>query len=140
MLAIWTHNAEAHGVRGPHQPPAESALAASRDILKQCSDLLPLQVGDVLAPLAIGIGIETGLATIGSFGLARRRTHLVMGRAITAAARLQEMTAELAHPILVGEGSAALIGAQHLESQGVFLLEGLKVPCHIYALPLRDCA
>ena len=140
VLAIWTHSTEAHGVRNPHQPPAESALAASRDILKQCSDLLPLQVGDVLAPLAIGIGIETGLATIGSFGLARRRTHLVMGRAITAAARLQEMTAELAHPILVGEGSAALIGAQHLESQGVFLLEGLKVPCHIYALPLRDCA
>ena len=52
---------------------------------------------------------------------------------------LQEMTIELAHPILLGEGIAASVGGQNLVSQGVFLLEGLKTPSHIYAYPLRDC-
>jgi len=76
---------------------------------------------------------------VGSFGLARRRTHLALGHPVTAAARLQEMTAELAHPILVGEGMAASLGNHRLVSQGMFLLEGLKNPSHIYAYPLREC-
>ena len=134
VLAIWTHTPDTPAA------PAECAFAAAREILKESHAILPQNLAEALAPLAVGIGIETGLATVGSFGLARRRTHLAIGRTITAAARLQEMTAELAHPILIGEGSAALIGIHCLESQGVFLLEGLKIPCHIYACPLRDCS
>ena len=72
----------------------------------------------------------------GSFGLASRRTHMVMGRTVTIASRLVGMTAELAHPILVGEGLAAQVGANELQSMGTFLLEGLRVPHHIYAHPL----
>lgn len=134
VLAIWPQTADAPA------EPAVSALAAARAILQESHAILPQNLTATLAPLAVGIGIETGLATVGSFGLARRRTHLAMGRTITAAARLQEMTAELAHPILLGEGAAAQIGTHRLESQGVFLLEGLKIPCHVYACPLRDCA
>lgn len=134
VLATW--GAPVAGNGGRH---AESALAAALDLLRQSRDILPQDLPDGLAPLAIGIGLETGLATVGSFGLARRRTHLAMGRTVTAAARLQEMTAELAHPILLGEGIAAILGPHRLESQGVFLLEGLKIPCHIYAWPLREC-
>ena len=46
-------------------------------------------------------------AMVGSFGLASRRAHMVMGRTVTIASRLAEMTADLAHPILLGEGMAA---------------------------------
>lgn len=134
VLATWGVPAAGNG--GRH---AENALAAALDILRQSRDILPQELPDDLAPLAVGLGLETGLATVGSFGLARRRTHLAMGRTVTAAARLQEMTAELAHPILLGEGIAAILGPHRLESQGVFLLEGLKIPCHIYAWPLREC-
>ena len=88
---------------------------------------------------------------VGSFGLASRRTHTVMGRTITIASRLVDLTVDLAHPILVGEGMAAQLGGQfsvgkragggpaetqHLQSMGTFLLEGLRVPHHIYAVPL----
>lgn len=134
VLAIWNESS----VPG-ELPPPEKALAATLDILTEGRAILPAPQPDEPAPLALGIGVETGLATVGSFGLARRRTHLALGRTVTAAIRLQEMTAELAHPILIGEGMAAAIGTHRLESQGIFLLEGLKTPCHIYAYPLRDC-
>ena len=131
VLAVW-------GSDRP-TPQAESALQAALEILKASRELLPEPPDDELAPLALGIGLETGVAIVGSFGLARRRTHLAIGRTVTTAARLQEMTTELAHPILVGEGLAASLGTHPLESQGIFLLDGLKTPCHIYAYPLRDC-
>ena len=72
----------------------------------------------------------------GSVGLASRRTHMVLGRTVTIASRLVGMTADLAHPILVGEGLAAQTGAAHLQSMGTFLLDGMRVPHHVYAYPL----
>ncbi len=93
-----------------------------------------------LEPLSLGLGVETGPATVGSFGLASRRTHMVMGRTVTIASRLVTMTADLAHPILVGEGLAAQVGGAGLQSMGTFLLDGMRVPHHIYAHPLDATA
>lgn len=131
VLAVWGSN----GVG----PAPEKALGAAIAILKESRTLLPPMGEDDIAPMELGIGLETGQAMVGSFGLARRRTHLAIGHPVTAAARLQEMTAELAHPILIGEGMAASLGNHRLVSQGMFLLEGLKNPSHIYAYPLREC-
>ena len=41
------------------------------------------------------------------------------------------------NPILVGEGLAAQVGGAELESLGTFLLEGMRVPHHVYACPTR---
>ena len=131
VLALWGNN----GL--PNNP--ERALEAALAMLASSRELLPPPQPDDLAPLELGIGLETGIAIVGSFGLARRRTHLAIGHTVTTAARLQDMTGELAHPILIGEGMAACLSDQALESQGMFLLDGLKAPCHIYAYPLRKC-
>ena len=131
VLAVWGSGAD-------DADPAR-ALSAARAILQDSYQLLPAPDADHQPALALGIGLETGPATVGSFGLARRRTHLAIGHPVTAAARLQEMTAELAHPILIGEGMASAMGSHGLVFQGMFLLEGLQNPSHIYAYPLRDC-
>lgn len=138
ILAVWGVPGRDRGMAGGVESDAENALAAANDIVTKSSGILPQNPPDELSPLAVGIGLETGLAIVGSFGLARRRTHLALGRTVTAAARLQEMTVDLAHPILLGEGIAAVIGPHRLESQGIFLLEGLKIPCHVYAQPLQQ--
>jgi adenylate cyclase len=128
VLAVWT---------GKPAEQARRALQAAVDLLAALQDCLPDPAPAGLAPLALGIGVETGPATVGSFGPASRRTHLVMGRTVTVASRLVDMTAELAHPILVGEGMVAQLGGgARLESMGTFLLEGMRVPHHIYACPL----
>lgn len=136
ILAVW--GSEAHSTPSDTTHPAQ-ALAAAVAILHESRHTLPAPQPDELAPLVLGMALETGMATVGSFGLARRRTHLAIGHPVTMAMLLQEMTIELAHPILLGEGIAASVGGQNLVSQGVFLLEGLKTPSHIYAYPLRDC-
>lgn len=138
ILAVWRGGSEVSGTTAVGQH-AESALNAAVDLLAASREILPDPDPIQLQSLALGIGLESGPATVGSFGLARRRTHLVMGRAVTIAIRLEEMTVELAHPILIGENLAAYLGPHHLESQGVFLLDGIVSPCHIYAYPLKRC-
>lgn len=130
MLAVWSNESDRDNPR--------QALAAAVEILRESRQTLPQPAPDDMYPLVLGIGLETGLATVGSFGLARRRTHLAIGHPVNMAVVLQEMTIDLAHPILLGEGIAGSLGNQLLVSQGVFLLEGLKTPSHIYAYPLRD--
>lgn len=132
ILAIWSQSQAS-------SEPAEKALLAARELLRASRDILPDPDPDNLQSLALGIGLESGPATVGSFGSARRRTHLAMGRAVTVAVRLEKMTAELAHPILIGENLAAYLGPHQLQSQGVFLLDGIVAPCHIYAYPLKNC-
>jgi len=132
ILAIWNQSQTS-------SDPAEKALLAARELLRASRDILPDPDPDNLQSLALGIGLESGPATVGSFGSARRRTHLAMGRPVTVAVRLEKMTAELAHPILIGENLAAYLGPHQLQSQGVFLLEGIVAPCHIYAYPLKNC-
>lgn len=115
---------------------AQRALQAAINLQAAMHGVLPDPAPAGLEPLALGIGVESGPAMAGSFGLASRRTHMVLGRTVTIASRLVGMTADLAHPILVGEGLAAQTGAAHLQSMGTFLLDGMRVPHHVYAYPL----
>lgn len=128
VFAVWNSgNAPNHSLH---------ALQAAINLQVAMDDVLPDPAPAGLEPLSLGIGVETGPAMAGSFGPANRRTHMVMGRTVTIASRLVEMTADLAHPILVGEGLAGHIGGAGLESMGTFLLDGMRTPHHIYAYPL----
>jgi adenylate cyclase len=77
---------------------------------------------------------------LGSFGAAGRRVHAVLGQTITVAMRLQEMTAELAYPILVGAETATRIGVSFerqdlaLKPLGSFLLPGLRHSSKVFTL------
>jgi adenylate cyclase len=132
VIAVWFSDGSADSVAH-----SRMALTAAKALIHRVRGQLPDPAPGGLEPLALGVGLESGPAMTGSFGLARRRTHLVMGRTVTIASRLVELTAELAHPVLVGEGLAANLGGEGLESMGTFLLEGLRVPHHIYACPLN---
>ena len=141
ILAVWQTDtlAQTPASSADMHQQATSALAAALTLLERAPEFLPQLNNDpVLQPLALGIGLESGHATVGSFGPARRRTHLALGHPVTQAIRLEKMTTELAHPLLAGENLVAAIGETHLfESQGVFLLDGAVNPCRIYAYPLQ---
>lgn len=108
------------------------ALAAAHELQAQVSQLFT-RPPPGLEPLALGIGIETGSALVGSFGPARRRTHAALGETVTIASRLEALTADLAQPILLGEGAAAHLPADAVISVGSFLLEGLHSSHLVYA-------
>lgn len=114
------------------------ALAAARALLVAVEAELPEVEQYGLEPLALGMGLESGEALVGSFGLATRRAHTALGQTVTIAARLQMLTPELAQPILLGSGLAARLTPNSVVSQGFFLLEGLRHPHCVYAPALAD--
>jgi adenylate cyclase len=127
---------------GPRPCEAHSsrALAAARELWLRCSEELPNLPPQGLEPLALGVGVETGVALLGSFGPAGRRVHTVLGQPVTVALRLQELTAELAYPVLVGENAAQVIGVPFDQSDlalkplGNFLLPGLRHASKVFTL------
>jgi len=119
--------------------PAQ-ALAAARELWLRCSEELPNVPPQGLEPLGMGVGVESGMALLGSFGAAGRRVHSVLGQTITVAMRLQEMTAELAYPVLVGAETATRVGVSFdrqdlaLKPLGSFLLPGLRHSSKVFTL------
>ena len=125
ILAIWDN---ADGVT------ASRALKAAKMLQASLNDrLLPAEALRGLEPLALGVGIEQGPVLIGSIGLAHRRSYTVLGDTVSVALRIQEMTAELAQPILLGECIARQLSDARLESQGSYLLSGLRIPHTLFA-------
>ncbi len=129
LLALWdTQSADA----------ALNALNAAQKMVAEIDHIsLSANTPYGLEPLALGVGIEQGAALIGSIGPAHRRTHTLLGDTVTIALRIQEMTAELAQPILLGERAARQLDAELLQSQGSYLLQGLTIP-HVLFAPQPD--
>lgn len=127
LLAVWeSHDSQA----------AEQALQAAHTLHTAMDhSKLPELAAPGLEPLALGIGIEQGPVLIGSIGPAHRRSHMLMGDTVGITLRIQEMTMELAQPILIGECAARQLSDHQLESQGSYLLAGLTVPHVLFALP-----
>ncbi len=113
---------------------ATKALQSAKEMQEALNDtLLPQQALEELEPLALGIGIEQGPVLVGSIGPAHRRSHTLLGDTVSITLRIQEMTAELARPILVGECAARQLSGEQLESQGSYLLSGLRIPHTLFS-------
>lgn len=131
ILAVWSASSDTDD-RHPQQ-----ALAAARELVRSTRQLLasraPVAEDSPVQPLALGIGLETGVAIVGSFGPARRRAHAALGEPVSVANRIQQMTADLSMPILIGPQLAALVQPESTEPLGEYLLEGLAKHYQLFA-------
>jgi len=129
VLAVWNAYADRPG-------HAQQALQAGKALLRETRSLLARRPdpahGYLVQPLALGIGLESGLAVVGSFGPARRRSHAALGEPVSVASRLQQMTQDLSMPLLIGPEMARQLPPQSTEPLGDFLLEGLDSPYTLY--------
>jgi CHASE2 domain-containing sensor protein len=126
ILALW---------QAQDTQSANQALQAAQQLVAEI-DAVSLQAKTPygLEPLALGVSIEQGPALVGSIGPAHRRSHTLLGDTVTVTLRMQELTAELAQPILIGESAARQLDPALLQSQGSFLLDGLTIPHVLFAL------
>jgi adenylate cyclase len=130
ITAVWTATPGGQG-------HASQAVAAAREMLRVSRPLLassrPVAEDSPVQPLALGIGVESGLAIVGSYGPARRRAHAALGEPVSVANKIQQMTADLSIPVLVGPQLAASLPAEAVEPLGDYLLEGLGKHCRLFA-------
>ena len=130
LTAVWNGSS-------PCNQHAKKPLQAAEVIWKEGVAQLPKVASRKTPPLDIGIGIETGPVMVGSFGPARRRVHTVMGEAVSVAARLENLTAELGYPVLIGPKAQAQAECTEAQKIGDFLLAGMRTPRTVYALQIQ---
>ena len=130
VLAVWTAQSD-------HHEHSAAALDAAKELIRVTRGLLaarvPVSEHSLIQPLALGIGLETGVAIVGSFGPTRRRAHAALGEPVTVANRIQQMTADLSMPIVLGPHLAAQLPRDGVEPLGEYLLEGLAKHYTLFA-------
>ncbi|OWW19001.1 CHASE2 domain-containing protein [Noviherbaspirillum denitrificans] len=111
---------------------AAHALAAAQDIQRRMAALAPFCEELGLQPIKVGIGLETGLALVGNFGSAHRRTFTALGEPVILASRLEGLTTTYNEPILIGHTCAEALGAAPLRVLGTVPVRGRTQPVTLY--------
>jgi adenylate cyclase len=114
-----------------HEMSACEAALAMLGSLRALNEQHRREVGDqVIPPLRIGIGLNTGLCVVGNFGSDLHFNYSVLGDTVNLASRLEGLTKQYGVPILVGEKTAravrtrlAVLETDHLQVRGKRELE-----------------
>lgn len=130
VLAVWNAYSECADHSAQAMAAAQELLRATRHLLASSQ---PTSEHSPVQPLALGVGLESGTAIVGSFGPERRRAHAALGEPVSVASRIQQMTVDLSIPILVGPQLASRLGQGSTEALGDYLLEGLSKHYSLYA-------
>ena len=112
---------------------ARHAFLAARDIQKRIAGLDGFCRELGIAPITVGIGIESGIALVGSFGSEHRRTYTALGETVVLASRIEAMTVNYQQDILIGENCANHLRSVALQCLGQAMVRGRQRPVHIYA-------
>jgi adenylate cyclase len=95
IMAFW-----GAPVRDPGH--AGHALAAALDMLRAVEDLRAEFIREGLPPIAIGIGINSGVMNVGDMGSQYRRAYTVIGDSVNLASRLEGLTRFYGVNLVVG--------------------------------------
>lgn len=120
------------GAPAPHDDPCAAGFAAARSILERVR-----QMGQNLAaagetPIEIGIGLSCGEAIVGHIGAATRHAYTAIGDCVNVAARLESLTKELGHPMVLSHAVVERLAERdRLVALGVQPLKG-HTPHEVY--------
>jgi adenylate cyclase len=84
--------------------------------------------------IAIGIGINTGVACVGNIGAENRFNYSAVGDTVNATARIESTSKELAFDILVSETTAAMLPGFALLDAGYRRVKGKSVGVRMFLL------
>lgn len=107
-----------------------AALRMSQAVERLNAELQMEEPG--LPPLAVGVGVNTGMCVVGNIGSRWRYDYSVLGDAVNLASRLEGVTKDYAVPVVIGEGTARAIE----DAFFVFELDRIAVRGRTEATPI----
>lgn len=114
---------------------ADEALATGRDMLRALEELNTRLLVEGRERTAIGIGIHTGLAIVGSIGSPERLEFTAIGNAVNIASRIEALTKTVQRPLLLTEGTAQhLKERMELEEFPPQAVRGVEEPMRVYSI------
>ena len=113
---------------------ADEALTTGRDMLRALKELNARLLAEGREGTAIGIGIHTGMAIVGSIGSPERLEFTAIGSAVNIASRIEALTKTLKRPLLLTEGTAQhLQERRDLEEFPPQAVRGVEEPMRVYS-------
>ena len=112
----------------------QNALAASRDAQHRLATVNAQRQAEGADALSFGLGLHEGEVVFGNIGVPERVSFSVIGPTVNEVARLEGLTKELGHPVLVTESFARNISADWIRL-GQHTLRGVGEPIEVFAPP-----
>jgi adenylate cyclase len=123
------------GADVPTDIHADEAVRAAWTMLRRLKELNKELAARGEEPLSIGIGINTGMAIVGSIGWAERRDFTAIGNTVNVASRIEGLTKVVGETVLLSEETrAALQFPTMLKQLPPQWVKGVDVPLTVWAL------
>jgi adenylate cyclase len=124
------------GVGGSPVNAADAGLKAGQDMLRVLAEFNARMLAQDAAfePVAIGIGLHTGRAIVGSIGSPKRMEYTAIGNTVNVAARVESLTKALGQPLVFTQAvQEALTSPPALVELPAQTVKGVDQPLKIFA-------
>jgi adenylate cyclase len=109
------------------------------DALNKIREVEAQESGITFFPINVGVGLNTGICTVGNMGSDIKFNYSVLGDAVNLASRLEGQTKEYGFSIIVGSKTAMAIKEKFAILELDFIMvKGKKEPEVIYAIAGRE--
>jgi adenylate cyclase len=109
------------------------------DVLNQQREVEAKESGHAFFPINVGVGVNTGLCTVGNMGSDVKFNYSVLGDSVNLASRLEGQSKEYGFPIIVGSQTALVVKDRFAILELDFIMvKGKKEPEVIYAIAGRE--
>jgi adenylate cyclase len=122
-----------------------NACDAAIDMLEKIDELNSVREqeakdgGHAFIPINVGVGLNTGLCTVGNMGSDIKFNYSVLGDSVNLASRLEGQSKEYGFPIIVGSKTALAVKDKFAILELDFIMvKGKKEPEVIYAIAGRE--
>jgi len=113
---------------------AEQAVLAGKEMLKALDQVnATLRKKGLDMEIKIGVGINTGVATIGEIGSEKKKNYTIVGDTVNLASRIESITKEYKSPLIYSEYTHAQV-KDKIEGRllGNVKVKGREKPVDIY--------